>query len=203
MGLEDYLRDLIDCLKDIQVRSNKQTITVYANLDEWDDYRQESLRDCVNLFSINFFKIGLQASKENISSFQKIEKQELRRLIETCAQLIEELSETIYDILSIYKDSHLVDFDESIEGTWVCPVRSGVQFMFDLFRGCYESLDRAFAEIEDDVCKEYDSFIQLSIEHDTFDLKKHEIPTGVPESHYWWFSKFKGVKKQSKNMCSL
>ena len=97
-----------------------------------------------------FFKVGCEANKENITSFGNINNCEYKIVIKNIADIIVDIKDWLYAYLlcftgfGIQVDQH--EFDEKC----VCEIRSGIQFMLDLFMDTSEMVDLAFKSFNDD-----------------------------------------------------
>lgn len=78
-----------------------------------------------------------------------------------------------------------LDEYETIENE-SCVVRSGAQFMLDLFRGIDSELDEMLVIFNDETICDIDSKIRIAKQVDKFKLRKEEIPSNILTTHLWW-----------------
>ncbi len=79
-----------------------------------------------------------------------------------------------------------IDLYIGVPTTWVCGIRSGIQFLFDAFSGYSDDFDNVLNSFEEDVCQ-FDDCLEIWTENGYRDpLRPTEIPKIVPSGHLWW-----------------
>ena len=88
----------------------------------------------------------------------------------------------------IYKyGTREIDLFTGVPTTWVCGIRSGIQFLFDAFYGYSDEFDDVLNSFNEDI-SEFDSRMETWVDCGCRDpLRPKEIPTFVPPGHLWWF----------------
>jgi hypothetical protein len=149
------------------------------------------LEDGQKLFD-NFCLVGCQATREKINKFKDANSNDIKSLSKETVQLISDNKDWLLLYLCDYTDTIIVDPDYFLKRDQLV-VRSGIQFMFDLFSGIdipnqrpTTSVDSIFDYLKFQTIEDIDTNIKNSKEN-YFNIKKSEIPEGVPASHHWWF----------------
>ena len=151
------------------------------------DFRMELLNNGISLFK-QFFELGCEANIENINSFKNIANNDyLKTLVSEIASLIVENEVWLNRFLSCYpylviqiEEYEYIDEDE-------CQIRSGVQFMLDLFKGVDDNADIILNTFNEDLVTDFDARIKLAKELTSFNVKKEDVPCSIPQNHTWWF----------------
>ena len=167
--------------------------------------RLDSLGDGVSLF-VSFCLLGCQASKEQIGKFKDSSSKDLRLLATHTAQLIVACKDWLLLFLCNYPDTINIGVDYCLNRE-VCTVRSGVQFMFDLFADFIieptpsasnsnnsnqsrqhgeRALNSIFEYLKYQTIDDLDSSIDIAKKFNFF-LRKEETPAHIPTFHHWWF----------------
>lgn len=125
------------------------------------------------------------------------------KLIRSTAQLVADIQDWLLIFLNQYPDT--VEFDEyDYLSIWDLETRSGIQFLFDLFKdikvihpgskckiafhvapGTETKLSSIFDDLTESV-DDIDSSIKAS-KIAAHDIKQVEIPEHMPLSHHWWW----------------
>ncbi len=149
------------------------------------------LGDGQKLFD-NFCLVGCQATRENINKFKDTNSSDIKSLSKETAQFISDNKDWLLLYLCDYTDTIIVDCDYFLKRDQLV-IRSGIQFMFDLFSGIdipnqrsTTSVDSIFDYLKFQTIESIDRNIKISKEN-FFNIKKEEIPEGIPSSHHWWF----------------
>ena len=140
MALAEGLKSTISSLNNI--KTNHLDKRKPKEFEAAQVFESELVNVGSDLFQ-EFFKVGLLASIENIKSFKDLTKndEELSKLVKDVATLIADDENWIYRFLSGYPYFRIhIDEYEYIDDD-VCQVRSGVQFMLDLFKGVDTNAD--------------------------------------------------------------
>lgn len=161
-----------------------------SSLEAMSTFESELLEVGYGLF-VGFFEMGCAASVQKINSFKQIQivnNNELKPLVRNIQGLIFDTEEWLHRFLGNYPDFVIrIDEHETID-KGVCQVRSGLQFMLDLFKGTGgEKLDESLKFIEDDILEYFDVKIKSAKEHVKFLVTEDDIPDSLPKSHVWWF----------------
>ena len=137
----------------------------------------------------NFCLVGCQATRAKINKFKDANSNDvIISLSKETVQLISDNKDWLLLYLCDYTDTIIVDPDYFLKQDQLV-VRSGVQFMFDLFSGIdlpnqtpSTSVDSIFDYLKFQTIESIDTNIKNSKEN-YFNVKKSEIPA----SHHWWF----------------
>lgn len=186
MNIQNKLESIKECLIKIK-NDNLQQVNLNIKESTNAKKRVDILKEGRNLF-LKFFELGIVANQENISSLKEISTDQIRNLIKDVSNLIVDDKDWIFFYLSAYLD-FCVDFYEfdSI-GKDVLEIRSGYQFMTDLFRECNENIDSVFKKFYAEIGQDFDKKLIDSKEYGTLEINKEETLTqNIPKNHRWWF----------------
>ena len=184
---------LIESLKKVtqQLQTIKQD---HVNTEERDNAFERKLDLPIHLLNpgiklfTEFVELGREALALEINSFKQIcREDDVNTEIHIIADLIVDLEDWIYHFFSSFTD-HRIEYDEY----WyhhedACTVRSGFQFMLDLFSGIgNEKLDGTFKLLQNDLQPWFDERMELSKKLSNFKNNK-PVAEFIPKSHVWWF----------------
>lgn len=159
-----------------------------SGIEAEHSYFTEMINTGNDLFT-QFFGVGILAAQLGISSFSNLNaasQADLKALSIENAKLITETENWIYRYMSVYPDIVMVlDEYETIENE-SCVVRSGAQFMFDLFKGLNTQLDDMLSAFKKETVCDIDSKINMAKKLNKFKLRLEEIPSNIPNNHLWW-----------------
>ena len=188
MALSEGLKILVSRLTTIKVQHLNKPRPV--NSPESISKAEAELLETGNDLFTQFFNVGCQANKENLTSFRNSNQtQNLEPLVSNAGQLIVDTENWLHRFLCNYPDFRIhIDEHESIDKD-VCIVRSGLQFMLDLFKGTNTTkLDDTLRYIEEEAVSDFDAKIKLGKEHTRFTVREADVPDHVPKTHVWWFT---------------
>lgn len=182
MSIQNILELLRQSLAKIK-NDNLNQINLNIKISSNSRIRVDILKEGNNLFR-QFFNLGIAATDQNISDLKNYQNDDL---IKDVSNLIVDDKDWILFYLSAYVD-FCVDFYEfdSI-GKEVLEIRSGYQFMIDLFKECNENIDDVLKTFHQEIGQDFDKKLLASKECDSLDVNQNEIPRSVPKNHCWWF----------------
>lgn len=104
-------------------------------------------------------------------------------------KLVTKHCEWIQHYIPVYA-RNAIDFQGETSDERVYEVRSGIEFMFSLFKNHSNNFDQVLDDIK--VCgsveDEFDANLKLWLEGGNFvTLKETEVPKNLPKTHWWWF----------------
>ena len=135
-----------------------------------------------------FFNVGCEANKENITSFGNINNCEYQIEIMNIADKIVNIENWLYAYLLCFPGFGIQVEEHEFDEKCVCEIRSGIQFMLDLFIDTSESVNLALKSFNDDeLIDDIDSKIKYARDCGEFKVSCQEIPMLIPKSHVWWF----------------
>lgn len=174
--LNDALIELIEFLKTIKKNSVWLLEETYL------------FENGICLFQ-KFCKAGCQATRDHINQFNEYNSSDIQTLASQAAQLIADNKYWILVFLCEYTDTIIID-PQYFEIEDQLTVRSGIQFMFDLFcgieisSGIYTNIDEIFDYLKPQIIDSIDENNKLATQVDYY----LEIPFGIPVTHHWWFN---------------
>jgi hypothetical protein len=185
MALVNGLKKLNGCLKNVKINYASKKL-MENDTAAISVHRSELIGMGVELFG-EFYNVGYEASKLKIYSFKDTKDQEIVGLVKNTTDLIIDISDWIRRFLCSYPDVCIViDKYEYIDAR-TCSFRSGVQFMFDLFVGLNDVLDKKFQCLYDETMSDIDEKLRDAKKYTEFRVRKEDIPDYVPQTHTWWF----------------
>ena len=184
--VSDSLKKLLAKLEDTKIILLKRRIPDH---DTKYDF-QILIKNGKQLF-YQFFEVGCEAIKVNITSFGIItNNSEYQVVIMNIADRIADIKDYLYDYLDCYSDVcvQIYESQHEFDEKTVCEIRSGIQFMLDLFMGTSESVYLAFKNFNDDeLIDDIDCSINYARDCGEFKVPCQEISILIPKSHAWWF----------------
>ncbi|CAF0763210.1 unnamed protein product [Brachionus calyciflorus] len=147
--------------------------------------RVDILKRGQKLFN-EFYQLGIEARKENLENFKDVQVSELKTLIKEVVQLIVDDKDWILAFICCYLDFSLEFSEFESVGKDVLEIRSGYQFIFDLFKEC-DDIEPALKTLNDEIRNDFDKKLKCSKECETLVIDKNDIPNNIPKSHSWWF----------------
>ena len=135
-----------------------------------------------------FFRLGCVANEQKFESFKNSNNSKINSLVQNIVQLIWEHDKWLYFSVSDYPPEYLQTDEPELIDNRQFEVRSGVQFMFNLFHGIDENLDIFLEDFKLNIFPEFDIRIQIvkgyGIKHQFSD---DEWTSKIPKHHTWWF----------------
>ena len=189
MRLNNLSNELVSKLTNIKMNHlNKKKPTDSSDAKKKNEMELKSTG--LDLFE-NFFEIGCEASKQNIKSFKNLNQIELNEeqklSIKKACELIADTENWLYRFLLFYPGSCIQVDEYEIYDKDICQIRSGMQFMFDLFKGVDEKMDKTLDYfIEEELLNDIDSKIKIAKEFNRIRVKSVDKPNTIPASHDWW-----------------
>ncbi len=183
MALSERLTAVISRLVVIKSQHlNKQKSTISSS--SISNAESELVEVGSDLFE-QFFHLGCQASRENLKSLRNLKNMD--SLVANASKLIVENEKWLNRFLCCYP-GFSIHFDEhDFIGKDVCIVRSGFQFLLDLFKDSNEEVNDTLKFLEDESVAEFDHRIRLAKECTAFKVRTEDVPDLVPRTHFWWF----------------
>jgi len=183
MALSERLTAVISRLVVIKSQHlNKQKSTISSS--SISNAESELVEVGSDLFE-QFFHLGCQASRENLKSLRNLKNMD--SLVANASKLIVENEKWLNRFLCSYP-GFSIHFDEhDFIGKDVCIVRSGFQFLLDLFKDSNEEVNDTLKFLEDESVAEFDHRIRLAKECTEFKVRTEDVPDLVPRTHFWWF----------------
>ena len=168
--------------KELNIEPSEDFLTNFRQTDK-------SMKIGADLFK-KFFQVGIEAQKEKINRFQNNNiSTEVKILVNETITLILDLKDWIKEFLIFYP---IIEFRydefESL-GEDKCEVRSGFEFMLDLFMNLNEQSEVFFKSLEPDIKPDFDYKIEHAKKCIEFTVEPEDISEFVPKSHVWWFKK--------------
>jgi hypothetical protein len=180
--LEETLKSIQDRL--IQLK-NKCIVEDYSTL--------ESTMDTVNVLLdfgwdlyCEFFDLAKLYFEHGLSR-DELQNGKYSALIKSIASLIIDNEPLLHRIISSYADFRIGMDEYKPVLEMDLDLRSGAQFMYDLFTGISEETDAVLNRIKEDLFENFDNKLEIVSSHEGFSVKKEEIPEWIPKDHVWWF----------------
>jgi hypothetical protein len=182
MALVNHFKNTISLLSNVKLNLLNKRMPEANERQAVVNFQLEQARVGEQLFK-QFFQLGCQACRDQVFFFKDLNDPEVK----ASGQLIVEIENWLYSFLSSYPHSKIIiDEHESLEND-ALEVRSGFQFMLDMYKGVDEQLDSTLATLRDDLTGEFDGQIRLAQQHIEKRIVKDEWYTSIPQSHTWWF----------------
>lgn len=196
MSLIDHLQTVISLLKNIKTNHLNETIPdepgdaegPFRTGPAFEKFKIQLVNRGEKVFK-QFFLVGCQAIAENVTSFKDLTCEPLAGLVQDTGRLIVDVQTWLLDFLGNYPYLKIhIDEYEEIDND-AMEVRSGFQFMLDLFKGVdAKNLDVALDNLMKEIVDFFDSRIRLAKElievHTNLNGEMH---SHIPKSHTWWF----------------
>ncbi|CAF0772206.1 unnamed protein product [Brachionus calyciflorus] len=148
--------------------------------------RKKNLGDVGSDLFEKFCELGCEATKLKLTSFKSVEDEEIKFLVEKISTLLVEIYPWLNNYLPNYPFMFIyIDEYESV-GIDACEVRSGFQFMLDLFKGINPKLDDILQKLDEAATEDFDKKIKFGKEWNKFEVEKEDIPEFIPKHHIWW-----------------
>ena len=135
-----------------------------------------------------FFHIGCVANELKLRSFKNLNNRQINELVQNIVQMILENDRWLADYLGDYPLTRINIDDYQLISNGVFEVRSGLQFMIDLFLGLDDKLDLILNDHNIGLTPDFDRPIQL-IKNEfniKYQIKKNEWTDKIPKHHTWW-----------------
>lgn len=181
---------LVEILKEIEskllsIKANNLEKRFPSELFDMLKARDEHRRIGSKLF-YDFYKLGCQAFSSGISSFKE-DNQLLHQHATIVGQLIVDTKLFLYRYLFIFPNFVTIIDEYCCVEVQQCQLRSGIQFMFDLFIDIgNESLDLTIKRMKHRHLYYIDGKINFAKMMNKFRVSKDDIPS-LPDSHTWWY----------------
>lgn len=134
---------------------------------------------------LSFYELGISEKSSAVLKSLSDAKESKKKIV----KLVTKHSEWIQHYVPIYARGAL-DFQSETSDEKVYEVRSGIEFLFSLFKNHSPQFELVLSDIKTlgSVEDEFDENLKLWLESGAFvALKNSEIHRNVPESHWWWF----------------
>ncbi|RNA11686.1 hypothetical protein BpHYR1_012505 [Brachionus plicatilis] len=148
--------------------------------------RIDILKEGTDLFK-QFLNLGIVANKENVNCLKSVQNGDLKNLVKDVSNLIVDDKDWLLYYLSAYLDFCVDFYEYDSIGKEVLEIRSGYQFMIDLFKGCNENIDLEFQKFSYEIGEDFDKKLLGSKEYGTLKVIEKDMPRDIPTNHCWWF----------------
>ncbi len=194
MLLANKLREVAEMLKNIKM-NHMEVKPTNDNLRLMLNQASEVLDLGSNLFE-KFCEAGCEAAKQEINSFKNLKNQEeIKSIVNEIADLIVDTEFWLHRFLFAYPGLFINIDDGEFVSIDQCEVRSGFQFMLDLFKDLNSNLDCALENLEKRSRDKFDSTLDLAKKYTEFRVNAEDVPECIPAHHKWWFP----LSDQEKN----
>jgi hypothetical protein len=135
-----------------------------------------------------FYNVGCEARKLKMNSFKNPQNTDLIHLINDASKLIVKTTTWIHEFLCIYPDVCLTVDESEYDDKNACIARSGLQFMFDLFNGVNNEIDKSLKYLHDETIQDIDWKMSYAKKYCNTKVKREDLPSSIPHNHSWWLN---------------
>lgn len=194
MNVIILLKEIVYTLQKIDKHCLKSKKECYKNEDYFDFEIRMGIDSCEirsklyqQLF-VEFYFLGIQASKYNIKSFYHLNNDSINEQVENLIHMIVQVKCWLQNFSNLYKVLHMRcdSFENIYDLNLIFIIRSGIQFMLDLLSGFNNESDELFFFIKNEINNSFDNFICSIMENGAYTYVNNSEQVYIPKNHVWW-----------------